>query len=146
MKNIVGVRFRKLGKIYFFNPQYLMLRKDDLVIVDTEEGEEIGTVAIPNRTLEDEKIPKELKRVVRIANSRDLKFYEDCKRKEKEAYEYCQKKIKEYKLKMKLTDVEFKFNSTKALFYFTADGRIDFRELVIKNSRELWKVNVLFKI
>ncbi len=130
MKNIVGVRFRKLGKIYFFNPQYLMLRKDDLVIVDTEEGEEIGTVAIPNRTLEDEKIPKELKRVVRIANSRDLKFYEDCKRKEKEAYEYCQKKIKEYKLKMKLTDVEFKFNSTKALFYFTADGRIDFRELV----------------
>ena len=130
MKKIVGVRFKRLGKIYFFNPQYLMLRKDDLVIVDTEEGEEIGTVAIPNRTLEDEKIPKELKRVVRIANSRDLKFYEDCKRKEKEAYEYCQKKIKEYKLKMKLTDVEFKFNSTKALFYFTADGRIDFRELV----------------
>ena len=130
MKNIVGVRFRRLGKIYFFDPQYLILKKDQFVIVDTEEGDEIGTVAIPNRSLDEEKIPKELKKVIRIANERDLKRYEECKKKEKEAFEYCNKKIKEYKLEMNLTDVEFKFNNSKILFYFTADGRIDFRELV----------------
>ena len=130
MKNIVGVRFRRLGKIYFFDPQYLILKKDQFVIVDTEEGDEIGTVAIPNRSLDEEKIPKELKKVIRIANERDLKHYEECKKKEKEAFEYCSKKIKEYKLEMNLTDVEFKFNNSKILFYFTADGRIDFRELV----------------
>ena len=130
MKNIVGIRFRRLGKIYFFNPQYLILKKDQFVIVDTEDGEEIGKVAIPNRNLDEQKIPKELKRVIRIANERDLKHYEDCKKKEKEAFEYCNKKIKEYKLQMNLTDVEFKFNNSKILFYFTADGRIDFRELV----------------
>ena len=130
MKNIVGVRFRRLGKIYFFDPQYLILKKDQFVIVDTEEGDEIGTVAIPNRSLDEEKIPKELKKVIRIANERDLKHYDECKKKEKEAFEYCSKKIKEYKLEMNLTDVEFKFNNSKILFYFTADGRIDFRELV----------------
>lgn len=130
MKNIVGIRFRKLGKIYFFNPQYLILKKDELVIVDTEDGEEIGKVAIPNRSMEESKIPKELKRVIRIANNRDIKHYEECKEKEKQAFEFCNKKIKELNLKMNLTDVEFKFNNSKALFYFTADGRIDFRELV----------------
>ena len=130
LKNIVGIRFKRLGKIYFFNPQYLILRKDDLVIVDTEEGEEIGKVAIPNRTLSDEKIPKDLKRILRIANEKDLKYYKECQKKEKEAFHYCAKKIKEFGLKMNLIDVEFKFNHTKILFYFTADGRIDFRELV----------------
>ncbi len=130
MKNIVGVRFRRLGKIYFFNPQYLILKKDQFVIVDTEEGNEIGKVAIPNRSLDEDKIPKELKKVIRIANEKDLKHYEECKKKEKEAFEYCNKKIKEYKLEMNLTDVEFKFDNSKILFYFTADGRIDFRELV----------------
>ena len=84
LKNIVGVRFRRLGKIYFFDPQYLILKKDQFVIVDTEEGDEIGTVAIPNRSLDEEKIPKELKKVIRIANERDLKHYDECKKKEKE--------------------------------------------------------------
>ena len=98
LKDIVGIRFRKLGKIYFFNPQYLILKKDDICIVDTEEGEEIGTVAIPNRTLEDEKVPKELKRVLRIANERDLKHYEECKQNEKKAFDFCLKKIKEHNL------------------------------------------------
>lgn len=130
MKNIVGIRFRRLGKIYFFEPKYLILKKDEMVIVETDEGEEIGKVAIPNRALEDEKIPKALKKVIRIANERDLKHYEDCQKKEKDAFQYCNKKIKEYGLKMNLTDVEFKFNNSKVLFYFTADGRIDFRELV----------------
>ena len=130
MKNIVGVRFRRLGKIYFFNPQYIMLKKDDMVIVDTDEGEEIGKVAIPSRAIDEEKVQKELKRVIRIANERDLKRYQECQKNEKEAFIYCNKKIKEYGLKMNLTDVEFKFNNSKVLFYFTADGRVDFRELV----------------
>ena len=130
LKNIVGIRFRRLGKIYFFNPQYLILKKDEMVIVDTDEGEEIGKVAISNRTLDEEKVQKELKRVLRIANEKDLKHYKECQEKEKEAFKYCNKKIKEYGLKMNLTDVEFKFNNSKVLFYFTADGRIDFRELV----------------
>ena len=130
MKNIVGVRFRRLGKIYFFNPQYIMLKKDDMVIVDTDEGEEIGKVAIPSRAIDEEKVQKELKRVIRIANERDLKRYQECQRNEKEAFIYCNKKIKAYGLKMNLTDVEFKFNNSKVLFYFTADGRVDFRELV----------------
>ncbi len=141
MKNIVGIRFRKLGKIYFFNPQYLMLKKDDLVIVETEDGEEIGVVAIQNRSLEDEKIPKELKKVLRLANERDLKHYEECKANEKKALDYCNKKIKELGLEMNLTDVEFKFNNSKILFYFTADGRVDFRELV-KNLATEYKTRI----
>lgn len=141
MKDIVGVRFRKLGKIYFFNPQYLMLKKDDLVVVDTEDGEEIGKVAIQNRKLDDEKIPKELKRVLRLANDRDMKHYEECKENEKNAFEYCNKKIKDFGLDMNLTDVEFKFNNSKVLFYFTADGRVDFRELV-KDLATVYKTRI----
>ena len=130
MKNIVGVRFRRHGKIYFFDPQYLVLKKDDQVIVDTEDGEEIGTISIPNRTISEEKIPKDLKKVLRLVNEKDKAHFNECKEKEKEAFNYCNKKIKEYGLDMNLTDVEFKFNNSKVLFYFTADGRIDFRELV----------------
>ena len=130
MKNIVGVRFRRLGKIYFFDPQYLITKKGDYVIVDTSDGEDIAEVAIPNRKIDEEKIVEPLKRVIRIANNRDMKHYEECKNKEKEAFNYCNKKIEELDLKMNLTDVEYKFNNTKLLFFFTADGRIDFRDLV----------------
>ena len=130
MKNIIGVRFRRLGKIYFFDPQYLILKKGDYIIVDTEDGEDIAEVAMSNRKVENQKIVEPLKRVLRIANQRDKARYEECKKKEKEAFEYCLKKIKELNLKMKLIDVEHKFNNTKIIFFFTADGRIDFRELV----------------
>ncbi len=130
MKNIVGVRFRRLGKIYFFDPQYLITKKGDYVIVDTTDGEDIAEVAIPNRKIDEEKIVEPLKKVIRIANSRDMNHFEECKNKEKEAFEYCNKKIKELDMKMNLTDVEYKFNNTKLLFFFTADGRIDFRDLV----------------
>ena len=130
MKNIIGVRFRRLGKIYFFDPQYLIMRKGEHVIVDTTDGEDIAEVMIPNRKIDDDKIVAPLKKVLRIANPRDMKHYEECKKKEKEAFTFCNKKIKELKLKMKLTDVEYKFNNTKLLFFFTADGRIDFRDLV----------------
>ena len=141
LKNIVGIRFRKLGKIYFFDPQYLILKKDELVILENENGEDIGTVAIPNRKISEEKLTAPLKRVIRIANSKDLKHYEECKKKEKEAFEYCNKKIKEFGLKMNLTDVEYKFDNTKLLFYFTADGRIDFRDLV-KNLAAQYKTRI----
>lgn len=130
MKNIVGIRFRKLGKIYFFDPQYLIIKKDEHVIVETTEGEDIGLVVIPNRKISEEKIVAPLKKIIRIANPRDMKHYQECKEKEKKAYEYCNQKIKEHGLKMNLTDVECRFDNTKLLFYFTADGRIDFRELV----------------
>ena len=130
MKNIIGVRFRRLGKIYFFNPQYLIVKKGEYVIVETADGEEIAEVMIPNRKISDEKIVAPLKKVIRIANHKDMKHFEECKKKEKEAFEFCNQKIKEHKLKMNLTDVECKFDNTKLLFFFTADGRIDFRDLV----------------
>ncbi len=141
MKNIVGVRFRKLGKIYFFNPQYLIAKKNEYVIVETTEGEEIAEVMIPNRKIEDEKVHEPLKKVLRIANPRDIKHYEECKKKEKEAFDFCLKKIKELNLKMKLTDVECKFDNTKLLFFFTADGRIDFRDLV-KELASVYKTRI----
>ena len=130
MKNIVGVRFKKLGKIYFFNPKGLHVRKGDKVIVETAQGEEYGEVMIPNRFVEDDKIVAPLKKVIRIANGKDHRHFEECRKIEKEAFQVCFKKIKEHKLDMTLTDVECKFDNSKILFYFTADGRIDFRELV----------------
>ena len=141
MKNIVGVRFKKLGKIYFFNPKNIKVKKGDKVIVETAQGEEYGEVMIPNRNVEDDKIVEPLKRVIRISNYKDHKHFEDCKKKEKEAFNVCLKKIKEHKLDMTLTDVEYKFDNSKILFYFTADGRIDFRELV-KDLAAIYKTRI----
>ena len=123
MKNIIGVRFKKLGKIYFFNPKNLKVKKGDKVIVETSQGEEYGEVMIPNRSVQDDKIIEPLKKVIRIANYKDHKHYEDCRKKEKEAFKVCTKKIKEHKLNMNLTDVEFKFDNSKILFYFTVPLR-----------------------
>ncbi len=136
MKNIVGVRFRKLGKIYFFDPQFLITKRNEYVIVETTDGEEIAEVMIANRKIDNDKIVKPLKRVLRIANSRDLKHYDECRQKEKEAFDFCKEKIKELNLQMKLRDVECKFNNTKLLFFFTADGRVDFRDLVKELAAE----------
>ena len=130
MKNIIGIRFKKLGKIYFFNPKGLKVKKGDKVIVETTQGEELEEVLIPNRYVEDEKIIAPLKKVVRIANNRDIKRYDECRKIEKEAFDICKQKIKEHKLNMTLTEVECKFDNSKVIFYFTADGRIDFRDLV----------------
>ena len=141
MKNIIGVRFRRLGKIYFFNPQYLIVKKDEYVIVETVDGDEIAEVMIPNRKIADEKIIAPLKKVIRIANPKDMKHFEECKEKEKEAFEFCTNKIKEHGLKMSLTDVECKFDNTKLLFFFTADGRIDFRDLV-KDLANAYKTRI----
>lgn len=141
MKNIVGVRFKKPGKIYFFNPGNLQINNKDFVIVETMQGQEYGEVVISNRALPDDKIVKPLKKVIRIATYKDKKHYEENKKKEKEAFETCKQKIKEHKLEMTLTDVEFKFDNSKVLFYFTADGRIDFRDLV-KDLAAIFKTRI----
>jgi cell fate regulator YaaT (PSP1 superfamily) len=141
MKNIVGVRFKRLGKIYFFDPKGLKLEKRDNVIVETSQGEEYGEVLIANRYVDNDKIVEPLKKVVRKATEKDKKHYEDCKNKEKEAFNVCQKKIKEHKLDMTLTEVEYKFDNSKILFYFTADGRIDFRDLV-KDLAAIYKTRI----
>ena len=141
MKNIVGVRFKKPGKIYFFDPGDLQINNRDFVIVETSQGQEFGEVAIANRMIEDESVLKPLKKVIRIATQKDKKHNEENKKKEKEAFDICNKKIKEHKLDMTLTDVEFKFDNSKVLFYFTADGRIDFRELV-KDLATIFKTRI----
>ena len=130
MKNIIGIRFKKLGKIYFFNPKGIKVKKGDKVIVETAQGEEFAEVLIPNRYVEDEKVVAPLKKVVRIATNKDIKRYEECRKIEKEAFKICEKKIKEHKLDMTLTEVECKFDNSRILFYFTAVGRVDFRDLV----------------
>ena len=141
MKNIVGVRFKRPGKIYFFDPGELQIVGREFVIVQTTEGEEYGEVAIANRSIPDEKVVAPLKKVIRIANKKDKIHYEENKKKEKEAFEICKKKIKEHNLEMTLTDVEFKFDNSKVLFYFTADGRIDFRDLV-KDLASIFKTRI----
>lgn len=141
MKNIVGVRFKKPGKIYFFDPGYLKISQKDIVVVETSLGEELGEVVINKRSMPEEKIVAPLKKVIRIATFKDLKRNEENKKKEKEAFKICEEKIKKYKLDMHLTDVEYKFDNSKILFYFTADGRIDFRELV-KDLATVFKTRI----
>ena len=141
MKRIIGVRFKRLGKIYFFDPKWLEVAKGDKVIVDTAQGEEIAEVVVPNRMIDDEKVVEPLKKVLRLASQRDLKHAEECRNKEKEALELCNQKIKEHKLEMTLTDVEYKFDNSKILFYFTADGRVDFRDLV-KDLASIYKTRI----
>lgn len=141
MKNIIGVRFKRPGKIYFFDPGELQINLKDYVIVETSQGEEMGEVAICNRKLPDEKVVAPLKPVIRIATAEDKKHNEENKEKEKEAFKICQEKIKKHKLDMNLLDVEYKFDNSKILFFFTADGRIDFRELV-KDLASIYKTRI----
>ena len=130
MANIIGVRFKKAGKIYFFDPDGKQLSTGEHVIVETSMGMEYGEVAIANRQLPQEKIVVPLKKIIRVATKQDARQNEENKKQEKEAFKLCEKKIKEHELNMKLMDVEFKFDKSKILFFFTAEGRIDFRELV----------------
>lgn len=141
MINIVGVRFKKPGKIYFFNPKNYRIKKNEYVIVDTAQGEEYGEVVIANREVPDDSITTPLREVIRIANKKDRKIQEENKEKEKEAFSICEEKIKKHKLDMKLVDVEYKYDRSKLLFYFTADGRIDFRELV-KELASIFKTRI----
>lgn len=130
MVKVVGVRFKKVGKIYYFDPGDLDIKLNENVIVETARGIEFGLVVVPNTEVPEEEIVPPLKRVIRIADEEDKKHYEENTKKEKEAFDICLKKISDHKLEMKLIDVEYTFDNNKVLFYFTADGRVDFRELV----------------
>ena len=141
MKTIVGVRFRKPGKVYFFDPGYIQLNLKDKVVVETSMGEDVGEVVVNKRKISDEKFSTDLKKIIRLANSKDLKKLEENKIKEKKALKTCKEKIKEHKLEMNLVDVEYKFDNSKIIFYFTADGRVDFRELV-KDLASIYKTRI----
>lgn len=130
MTKVIGVRFRTAGKIYFFAPGKFDIKQGDSVIVETARGVEFGRVVSGPKDVKDEEVVQPLKSVIRPANDQDRKTVEKNKQKEKEAFKICQEKIRKHKLEMKLIDVEYTFDGNKILFYFTADGRIDFRELV----------------
>ena len=130
MTRVIGVRFRPAGKIYFFAPGKLDIKTGDKVIVETARGVEYGSVVTGPKDVEDERITLPLKSVIRIATAEDEKKEEKNREKEKEAFKICLEKIHKHGLEMKLIDAEYTFNNNKVLFYFTADGRIDFRELV----------------
>ena len=130
MTKVIGVRFRQAGKIYFFSPGKLEIKIQDRVIVETARGVEFGKVVTGPKEVEDDKITQPLKSVIRIANEEDYKKEEKNREKEKEAFNICLEKIRKHGLEMKLIDAEYTFDNNKVLFYFTADGRIDFRELV----------------
>ncbi|MCR4901237.1 MAG: stage 0 sporulation family protein [Butyrivibrio sp.] len=130
MTTVIGVRFRTAGKIYFFSPGNFDIKKGDHVIVETARGVEYGTVVGEPKQVEDDKVIKPLKDVLRIASPKDDEQELANKEKEREAFKICLEKIRKHELDMKLIDAEYTFDNNKVLFYFTADGRIDFRELV----------------
>ena len=141
MKVIIGVRFKKPGKVYFFDPGNLHIATKTKVIVETALGEELGEVVAKKKLLPNTELNTPLKKVIRIANYKDIKHYNENKKKEEEAFKICEEKIKKLKLDMHLTDVEYSFDNSKLLFYFTADGRIDFRELV-KELAAIFKTRI----
>lgn len=141
MIKVIGVRFRTAGKIYFFDPLDYEIQKGDHVIVETARGIEFGTVVSNIRHVTDDEIIQPLKPVLRVASERDVEQEEDNKRREKEAFRLCQEKIREHGLDMKLIDAEYTFDNNKVLFYFTSDGRIDFRELV-KDLASIFKTRI----
>ena len=130
MAEVIGVRFKEVGKVYYFDPNGIQMKKGDMAIVETARGVECGEVAMENREIEDKDIVHPLKTMIRKATQGDLKKVEENRKKERHAFEICEKKILDHKLEMKLVDVEYTFDNNKILFYFTADGRVDFRELV----------------
>lgn len=130
MFSVVGVRFKKAGKIYYFDPSDLPVEQEHAVIVETARGIEYGKVVIGRRTVDEADVVQPLKRVIRIADQNDAKLVEDNRAAAKNAFSICQDKIKDHQLKMKLVDVEYTFDRNKIIFYFTAEGRVDFRELV----------------
>ncbi|MBO5474741.1 MAG: stage 0 sporulation family protein [Lachnospiraceae bacterium] len=141
MTKVIGVRFRTAGKIYYFDPGRLPIKRKDHVIVETARGIEYGTVVCDPKEVEDDKVIQPLKAVLRIATQKDDEQEAANKQKEKDAYKICLEKIKKHNLQMKLIDAEYTFDNNKVLFYFTADGRIDFRELV-KDLASVFKTRI----
>lgn len=130
MIKVVGVRFKKAGKIYYFDPEKKWINNGDFVIVETIRGIEYGQVVVGPKMVKEENIVQPLKKVLRVATEEDKRINQENTEKEKEAFDICLKKIEEHGLEMKLIDIEYTFDNNKVIFYFTADGRIDFRELV----------------
>jgi cell fate regulator YaaT (PSP1 superfamily) len=141
MTRVIGVRFRSAGKIYFFSPGKYEIKKGDHVIVETARGVEYGTVVGEPRDIPDEEVIKPLKAVLRTASTKDDEQERTNREKEKEAFKICLEKIRKHNLEMKLIDAEYTFDNNKILFYFTADGRIDFRELV-KDLAAVFKTRI----
>lgn len=141
MIKVIGVRFRKAGKIYFFSPAGKDIKQGQHVIVETARGVEYGSVVLGIREVEEEQVIQPLKEVIRIATEKDDAINAENREKEKKAFEICLEKIKKHGLEMKLIDTEYTFDNNKVLFYFTADGRIDFRELV-KDLASVFKTRI----
>lgn len=141
MINVIGVRFRTAGKIYFFSPGQFAVKQGDYVIVETARGVEYGRVVSGPKEVSDDSVVQPLKSVIRIATDEDKRTVEENHQKEKEAFKICQEKIRKHDLDMKLIDAEYTFDNNKVLFYFTADGRIDFRQLV-KDLAAIFKTRI----
>lgn len=141
MIKVIGVRFKKAGKIYYFDPTNLPLKKGDYAIVETARGVEFGECVIGIKEIKEEEIVSPLKCVIRIADEKDIQKHKENKEKEKEALDICLNKIHDHKLEMKLIDVEYTFDNHKVIFYFTADGRVDFRDLV-KDLATIFKTRI----
>lgn len=141
MINVIGVRFRTAGKIYFFSPGQFAVKQGDHVIVETARGVEYGRVVSGPKEVSDDSVVQPLKSVIRIATDEDKRTVEENHQKEKEAFKICQEKIRKHDLDMKLIDAEYTFDNNKVLFYFTADGRIDFRQLV-KDLAAIFKTRI----
>ncbi|MDD3279269.1 MAG: stage 0 sporulation family protein [Lachnospiraceae bacterium] len=141
MTKIIGVRFRNVGKVYYFSPKALEMKAGDHVIVETARGVEYGLVVLPPQEVDDSRIVQPLKEVQRMATAKDDAREAANRKKEKEAFTICQKKIQTHHLDMKLIDAEYTFDNNKVLFYFTADGRIDFRDLV-KDLAAVFKTRI----
>ena len=141
MNKVIGVRFKRPGKVYFFDAGNINVKAKDKVIVETAMGQEMGEVVINNKNLTNNKIKASLKPIIRVATEKDLKHFTENKEKEKEAFKICEEKIKKHKLGMHLVDASYTFDNAKLLFYFTADNRIDFRELV-KDLASIFKTRI----
>ena len=140
-KTIIGIKFKKPGKIYFFDPKNEKFKKGDFVIVDTANGMEFAEVIIENKEMPEEKLVNPLKQIVRKATYKDIKHNEENKKKEQEALKKAERLAKKHNLEMTITEVEYTFDNSKLLFYFTADGRIDFRDLV-KDLAAVYKTRI----
>lgn len=141
MIKVIGVRFKKAGKIYYFDPSGLEVKKGDFVVVETARGIEFGECVIGIKEIPESDIVAPLKSVIRVAEEADINKHKENKVKEKDALDICLKKVEEHGLNMKLIDVEYTFDNNKVIFYFTADGRVDFRELV-KDLATIFKTRI----
>ncbi|MDL0421328.1 stage 0 sporulation family protein [Caldibacillus thermoamylovorans] len=141
MYNVVGVRFKKAGKIYFFDPDGIVIERGQFVVVETARGIEFGNVVISNKLVDEDDVVLPLKKVLRVADEKDYLQVEENRSAAKEAFNICMQKISEHSLEMKLVDVEYTFDRNKIIFYFTAEGRVDFRELV-KDLAAIFKTRI----